>query len=152
MQILWSRPPDKDDMSGKGAELAGGRWNSIGQAMFYTAENRALCTAEIAVHTPLGIVPKNYYLISIEIPQDTDMLEIDVKDLPKNWKTFPHSPITKKVCDQFIAQNNFLIMKVPSAVIHGAYNCLINPTHKNFKKVNIVGSEPFAFDKRLFDK
>ena len=44
------------DLSGKGAEKAGGRWNSKGVAMVYTSASRALCTAEVAVHVPLGIV------------------------------------------------------------------------------------------------
>ena len=54
----------KDDLSGRGAEIAGGRWNNRGRPMLYTAENRALCTAEIAVHTPLGIVPSGLLFYS----------------------------------------------------------------------------------------
>ena len=50
----------KKDLSGKGAEIAGGRWNSKGYAILYTSESRSLCTAEIAVHTPLGNVPADY--------------------------------------------------------------------------------------------
>ncbi len=142
----------KDDISGKGAELAGGRWNSIGKAILYKAENRALCTAELAVHTPLGIVHKDYFLISMDIPNDMDILEISTKELPKNWKTFPHSPMTQNWGDQFVERNEYLVMKVPSAVIQGEYNYLINPNHTDFKKVKIVGMEPFTFDKRLFHK
>ena len=52
-----------NDLSGKGAELAGGRLNSKGLPMLYTSSSRALCTAEIAVHTPLGIVPTDYVII-----------------------------------------------------------------------------------------
>ena len=42
-----------NDLSGLGAEKSGGRWNSKGVAMVYSSESRALCTTEIAVHTPL---------------------------------------------------------------------------------------------------
>ncbi len=59
------------DLSGKGAEKAGGRWNSKGVAMVYTSASRALCTAEVSVHVPLGIVPVDYELVSIEIPDDS---------------------------------------------------------------------------------
>lgn len=69
-----------NDLSGKGAEIAGGRWNSKGSAALYTAQSIALCVTEIAVHIPLGILPRDYRLIHIEIP-DTDFFE--PKRLPK---------------------------------------------------------------------
>lgn len=56
------------DLSEKGAELAGGRWNSKGKAVLYTSQSRALCTAEITVHTPLGNVLKDYEIVEISIP------------------------------------------------------------------------------------
>ena len=83
----------KNDLSGKGAEKSGGRWNSRGSAVIYTCESRALCTAEIAVHTPLGIVPNDYLLLTIEIPDNISIIELKVKDLPKNWRTFPHPSV-----------------------------------------------------------
>lgn len=146
-----SRKKYKDDISGKGAELAGGRWNSTGVALLYTSGNRALCTAEIAVHTPLGITPKDYFLLTLKIPK-TKAEEIHRKDLPKNWATFPHQKFTKKIGNNFVNENKNLILKVPSAVIQGEHNYLINPYHPSFKKVKIIDSEPFKFDMRLFEK
>ena len=146
-----SRKQYKDDLSGKGAEIAGGRWNSIGIALLYTGENRALCTAEIAVHTPLGITPQDYYIITIEIPK-TKIEMVEEDSLMKNWRTFPHQPTTKLYGDDFVKRNESLILRVPSAVIQREYNYLINPKHKKFKEVKILNSEPFRFDRRLFEK
>ena len=131
--------------------LAKREMNSIGVALLYTGENRALCTAEIAVHTPLGITPQDYYLISIELPK-TKIEEIQLVELSKKWKTFPHQQFTKKFGNDFVKRNKALILKVPSAVIQGAFNFLINPSHKKFKTVKIIKIEPFEFDKRLFEK
>ncbi len=39
-----------NDLSGTGAKLVGGRWNSPGVAMLYTSENGALAFAEYWVH------------------------------------------------------------------------------------------------------
>nr|WP_255897437.1 RES family NAD+ phosphorylase [Rufibacter sediminis] len=72
----------KNDLSGRGAEIAGGRWNSKGTALLYTCESRALCTTEIAVHTPLGIVPVDYWLITLEIPDELLLSEVLLSDLP----------------------------------------------------------------------
>jgi RES domain-containing protein len=140
----------KHDLSGKGAEIAGGRWNSKGVPMLYTADSRALCTAEIAVHTPLGIVPKDYFLITIEIPAHTKVLE--VKELPENWKAFPHLHQTQEIGDAFIRDGKYLVMKAPSAVVQGDFNYLINPNHRMAHQVKIIQTEPYSFDERLFRK
>ena len=138
-----------NDLSGKGAELVGGRWNSRGNAMLYTSQSIALCVTEIAVHVPLGILPKDYQLIHIEIP-DEDLLEM--KRLPKDWQSFPHSNSTQMIGDKFLKEHKHLVFKVPSAAVQGEFNFLINPRHKNFNQIKIVKIEGFNFDERLFRK
>lgn len=138
------------DLSGKGAELSGGRWNSKGTAIIYTSGSRALCTAEIAVHTPVGIIPDNYFLVEIELPDDSGIEEVDIFKLSANWNQFPHSHETQEIGDQFIRTNDLLILKVPSAVVQGDFNYLINPLHADFPTVKIKQSESFSFDERLF--
>jgi RES domain-containing protein len=137
------------DLSGKGAEIAGGRWNSKGIAVVYAGASRALCTTEIAVHTPLGNIPDDYQIVSIKIP-DTKIYELQESRLPKGWKAFPHSSATQKIGDQFVQENKFLVMRVPSAVVQGDFNYIINPRHVDFQKVKIVNTQAFNFDKRLF--
>ena len=137
------------DLSGKGAELVGGRWNSRGNAMLYTSQSIALCVTEIAVHVPLGILPKDYQLIHIEIP-DEDLLEM--KRLPKDWQSFPHSNSTQIIGDKFLKEHKHLVFKVPSAAVQGEFNFLINPKHKNFNHIKIVKIENFNFDERLFKR
>ena len=140
------------DLSGKGAEKSGGRWNSKGIAMVYTSESRALCTTEIAVHTPLGNIPLDYEITSIKIPDQMPVKELAKKDIPKDWKLFPHSHSTQEIGDKFINEGKFLVMKVPSVVVQGEFNYLLNPNHKDFKLILIQSAEPFEFDKRLFLK
>ncbi|WP_116789420.1 RES family NAD+ phosphorylase [Flavobacterium psychrotrophum] len=141
-----------NDLSGRGAEKAGGRWNSKGTAMLYGGETRALCTTEIAVHTPLGNIPLDYMLITIELP---DTLSIDIlekSNLPADWKALPHAHATQLIGDAFIAAHKFVALKVPSVVVPGEYNYLLNPSHPDFKTVTVISIEPFDFDERLFIK
>ncbi|OYQ46150.1 RES superfamily protein [Flavobacterium cyanobacteriorum] len=138
------------DLSGKGAEKAGGRWNSKGTAMVYTSETRALCTAEIAVHTPLGNVPLDYVLVTITIPDTVAVKEILPGELPENWRSIPHSHATQLTGDTFAEKQEYAVMKVPSAVVQGEYNYLINPSHPDSRQVTVIHSEPFTFDERLF--
>lgn len=147
-----SREKYKKDLSGKGAEIAGGRWNSKGIAILYTGQNRALCTTEIAVHIPFGIVPVDYCMITIEIPDDSNIEKVDINDLPKKWREFPYDKLTKFIGDHFIQRNESIALKVPSAVVQGEYNYLINPRHIDFDKVKIVKTEKFKFDQRLFKR
>ena len=142
----------KNDLSGKGAEKSGGRWNSKGKAVIYTSESRALCTTEIAVHSPLGIIPTNYWIITIKFPDSIDISQVDPASLPTDWKTFPHPHSTQVIGDEFIDKRKFLVMKVPSAVVPGDFNFLINPAHSLFPEVKITATEPFKFDVRLFKK
>ncbi|WP_181306439.1 RES family NAD+ phosphorylase [Rufibacter sp. XAAS-G3-1] len=142
----------KNDLSGRGAELAGGRWNSKGIALLYTCESRALCTTEIAVHTPLGIVPVDYWLITLEVPDDLLLGEVLVHQLPADWKSFPHPNVTQLIGDAFVQEGRLVGMKVPSAVVHGDHNYLFNPRHPLFGQITLLDTEPFPFDERLFVK
>jgi RES domain-containing protein len=123
MMIVFrlSKEQFAQDLSGKGAELVGGRWNSRGNAMLYTSQSIALCVTEIAVHVPLGILPKDYQLIHIEIPEE-DFLEM--KKLPKDWQSFPHSNSTQMIGDKFLKEHKHLVLKVPSATVQGEFNYL----------------------------
>jgi RES domain-containing protein len=137
------------DLSGKGAELYGGRWNSKGVAMLYTSQSRALAFAEIAIHIPVGIVPKDYFLISVSVPDTATILKLADTNMPPDWRSNPHSNSTQKIGDQFILESTYLILGVPSAVVPGDFNFLINPAHPQMKEVTIANVEPFEFDSRF---
>ncbi|MDR3328547.1 MAG: RES family NAD+ phosphorylase [Prevotellaceae bacterium] len=137
------------DLSGRGAELIGGRWNSKGVPLLYTANSRALCVAEIAVHTPLGIVPSDYCLITLSIPDDS-IAEVLPGELPTTWKALPYMQDTQHVGNSFVKEGGALALKVPSAVVQGEHNYLLNPRHRNASDIKMVHVEPLEFDGRLF--
>lgn len=56
------------DMSGKGAERTGGRWNRLGTPMLYAASSRALACLESVVHVQAGALPLNRYLVELLVP------------------------------------------------------------------------------------
>lgn len=145
-----SKKAYRNDLSGKGAWLAGGRWNSKGTALLYTAESRALCMAEVAVHMPYGIIPEDYYLIAIEISTDS-MLEIKPEVLPGDWAEYPHPASTQQIGDAFVQDGKYLVLKVPSAIVPGDFNYLVNPLHDESYQVKIAAPPvAFTFDRRLF--
>lgn len=141
-----------DDLNGTGAKIAGGRWNSKGVALLYTSDSRALAMAEVAVHLPYAIVPDDFVVISIELPENCSIEEAIANDLPHDWDDFPINNFTRFVGDDFVRKMECLVLKVPSAVVKGDFNYLINPFHKDFHKVKVVSKEPFIFDGRLFKR
>ena len=82
-----------NDLSGHGAELNGGRWNSKGNPALYTAGTRALAVLEVAVHVPFGIIPTEYYMNTIEIPEKSGITQIEISRLQGDWNRKPHFPV-----------------------------------------------------------
>lgn len=145
-----SRKKYSEELSGKGAAMVGGRWNSRGTEIIYTAESRALAMAEVAVHLTLATMPDDFVMVEIEIPDDIQFSEIRKTGLPKNWNAFPYILKSQEVGDDFVKKEEFCLLKVPSAVVPGDHNYLINPKHPYFKKIKISAVEDFPFDARLF--
>lgn len=139
------------DLSGYGAEKTGGRWNSKGRPVLYTAASRALAMVEVAVHVPLGIIPVSYCIASLDIPEKA-IFKLDIKDLPASWNSNPFIKATQLIGDNFLRQAENLVLQVPAASVNGDFNYLINPRHPDFSKVKLKSVDPFEFDVRLFKR
>ncbi len=138
------------DLSGQGAKLYGGRWNSIGTPMLYTSSQISLCALELACNSGGLLGLNNLALTCISISTKASIEKLEIKDLPKNWQTYP-SPIANKIVgDQFIKQQKAIAFAVPSVLVPEAMNYLINPLHPSFDKwVQILWNKPFTFDPRI---
>jgi RES domain-containing protein len=66
-------------LSGKGAAKKGARWNSPGVELIYTAGNRSLAMAEIAVHFTLGTIPNDYMMLIIHVPDNASIKKLTEK-------------------------------------------------------------------------
>ena len=141
----------QNDLSGKGAELFGGRWNPIGTPALYTSAYRSLCILELLVHTPKEIIPPNYIIQTIEIPKklEREIVEFDNATLAKNWDALQHEQWTEQLGRQQFEAGK-LGIKVPSAIIEFEYNIVLNPNHSTFKKIKLVDKIDFKLDMRLF--
>ena len=137
------------DLSGYGAKQFGGRWNSIGTPMLYASSSISLATLEILCHVPMQLMPSNYGIITIEIPDDISIKNLNIKELPINWNTYPAPIKLSKIGNDWIKQNSSLLLKVPSVIVENEYNYLINPLHQDFNKIKIIAESNFDLDKRI---
>lgn len=146
-----SRKKYADDLSGKGAAMFGNRWNSKGIEMLYTAESRALAMAEVVVHLSLASLPDDYMMIEIEIPDSIVVANLMPQQLDSNWNSNPPRSQTQALGDKFIHSKKNCVLKVPSAVVKGDFNYLLNPNHQDIKKIKIIEVTKFPFDERIFN-
>jgi RES domain-containing protein len=136
------------DLSGTGARLYGGRWNSEGKAMLYLASSRALAVLEVLVHLNPLIIPNNFCLAEIEVP-DSSITLLDTALLHHNWQNVSAPGALREIGDAFLKKQEYLLMGVPSAVVPAEYNYVLNPQHPEAKNITVINKVPFNFDERL---
>lgn len=127
-------------MSGEGARLYGGRWNSPGRPLIYAAETAALAVLEVRVHLDLDwdTLPDDYVLVSINIGS---LVPEKIADLPRD---------PRAIGDEWIRSRNTALLRVPSWIVPESYNILINPAHSDASTITQSSIRPFVFDKRLW--
>jgi RES domain-containing protein len=137
----------KDDLSGTGAKLIGGRWNSPGLPALYTSEHASLAALEIIVHVNKPEKFQNLFLLAVELPDSAETAVIDEEKLKKNWQN--EFEYTRFIGNSFLKANGSLLLSVPSVLLPFENNIIINPTHGDFKKLKITYSKPIDFDNRF---
>ena len=137
-----------NDLSGTGTRLFGGRWSNKGKPGLYLASTRALSVLEVLVHLQPLLVPDNFCLAEIEVP-DNSITQIALASLPKNWRNIAPVAEIKKIGDDFLAVNRHLLLQLPSAIVPEEFNYMVNPLHPDMAKVKVIKRVPFSFDERL---
>jgi RES domain-containing protein len=133
---------------GEGARIAGGRWNSKGNRMVYTAEHCSLAVLELLVHLDKSSILPAYSVCPVHF-DETLVERLDRSHLPANWRRSPAPPELSKIGDDWLAAMSSVILEVPSTVIEIENNYLINPRHLDFPSLIIDKPHPFTFDSRL---
>ena len=141
-------PQFSEDISGTGAKLYGGRWNSKGIAALYVSEHISLSVLEMLVHNRFTDFAIELSLMHIFITDTMNIKEVKNNKLKTDWVN--DIDYTRFMGDQFIKAGTHPILKVPSAVIKEEHNFIINPLHVDFKKIKIMQTVSFSTDKRLF--
>jgi RES domain-containing protein len=141
----------KDAFSGEGARLYGGRWNSPGVSVVYTAQSQSLAALELLVHLENSDLLHEY--VVIEARFDAALItRIAKSDLPKDWRASPPPASARAIGDTWIADEPSPVLELPSAVIPAENIFLLNPQHSAFAKIEIGDALDFEFDLRLISR
>ena len=109
-----------------------------------------MAMAEVLVHLSLAFLANDFNMITIVMPEDIALQKLNHFQLPECWNNFPHSKETQYLGDQFILDNKYCVLQVPSCVTKGDYNFLINPHHPDFSRISVFEVVPFPLDSRIF--
>ncbi|MGD0737628.1 MAG: RES family NAD+ phosphorylase [Terracidiphilus sp.] len=134
--------------TGAGCLYVDGRWNHMGTAMVYTATSRALAALEYFVNLDPGESPGELFMAQATVP-DKLIETFDDPQLPANWRELDNLRC-RDLGSSWANSRRSLALHVPSVVVDGDTNLLINPAHADFSKVAVAEAIPFHFDPRMF--
>jgi len=132
---------------GEGARLYGGRWNSPGRAVIYACETYSGAMLEKLVHTG-GRMPRHQVCVVFEAP-DALAVEVLAEEAIEGWRS-QDLRVARLAGDSWLDRGRTAVLKVPSMVFPVEKNVVINPAHRDFRRIRTLGIEPVLWDQRLF--
>ena len=95
-----------------------------------------------------GAVPGSYVLIEAEF--DAAMIErVDPAGLPAHWRESPPPVAAQRIGDAWLAGATSAVLQVASALVPMDWNYLLNPAHRDFRRITIGSATPISLDPRL---
>lgn len=133
--------------SGEGARLYGGRWNSKGVPMVYTAASQSLAVLEMLVQDqPLRA---RYVMIPATIPGNLKIERVSTDELPGDWRRPESRDRLQAMGSGWVRRKSAAVLAVPSAIIPAEFNYLLDPLHPAFARIEIGEPQEFVTDLRL---
>ena len=108
----------------------------------------ALAAIETFVNLEPKFLPKDLFSIEGLIPDELEIARLELKRLPKNWRQSRDESL-QRIGDEWIAAGKTVALLVPSAPIANESNVLLNPAHREFRRVSFEQPMPFQFDPRM---
>ena len=134
--------------TGIGGLYVASRWNHQGTPMVYMATSRALAALEYFVNLDPDESPDELSMAQATVPDEL-VEALDESLLPSDWRELDNLSC-RDLGSAWAKSRRSLALLVPSAVIAGDTNVILNPAHPDFPKVTIAEPIPFHFDSRMF--
>lgn len=134
--------------TGVGGLYAARRWNRLGTPIVYCATSPALAALEFFVNLDPGEAPDELLMVQATFP-DRFIETLDQSLLPSDWRELNNLDC-RDLGSDWAKSSRSLALQVPSVVVEGDSNLLVNPAHADFGKVAVAEAIPFRFDPRMF--
>lgn len=135
-------------LPGEGALRFGGRWNHPGRPAVYLGSSLALASMELLVHLKTADVLGTYRKMPVYIPERL-VMHIREEELPNDWSEAGLHPATQNIGDRWLEGAESAVLQVPSAVVLGETNFVVNPEHSDFRELQAGPVSEFRYDRRL---
>jgi RES domain-containing protein len=117
----------------------------------YVSEHQSTAALEVFANRMPFVIEENYKAFYLEWPDDLTEI-FPAKKLPVNWRVHPPPVEIKEIGDRWVQERRSAVLALPSAISPAETNFLLNPEHRDFKRIRIVPPIDFDFDPRLIDR
>lgn len=135
---------------GEGARRHGGRWNERGTSVVYLGGSLSLAALEIFVHLTAEDARLAFVAIQVDVPDTVSIRELDPNQLPDNWREEPPPDACKAVGTVWVTSGDTAVFRVPSVIVPSEHNYLLNPRHRDARRLRHHSPQPFGFDDRMW--
>jgi RES domain-containing protein len=137
--------------SGEGAWRYGGRWNSRNIRVIYASEHQSTAALEVFVHNKPFNPNEKYKAFRLEWA-DSLTERFPAEKLPANWRVLPAPVETREIGDRWVQERRSAVLALPSVISPADTNFLLNPEHRDFKRIRIAPPVDYDFDPRLLNR
>ncbi len=135
-------------LTGEGARRYSGRWNEASVAMVYCATSPALAAMEFFVHLDPSVAPDDLVMVQLELPAELTVERVAADSLPRDWRS--HDSASAEIGSNWARSGRSVALEVPSVVVEGDWNVLLNPLHAQFRAIKMVRQTAWHYDSRMF--
>ena len=102
---------------GEGAFRYGGRWNTGGTRIIYTAGSLSLAALEMLVYLGADDILQAYSFICAEVPKNLILQIEEYCELPSNWHISPAPLSIQQIGDAWAKEGISAVLEVPTTIV-----------------------------------
>ncbi|MGD0914232.1 MAG: RES family NAD+ phosphorylase [Terracidiphilus sp.] len=156
MKSLW-RVSNHCDLDGLGGEKSDGRWHTAarGKRIVYLSESPAGALLESLANLKgnPALFPEKYQLLEVGVPDDVyASMVYPTGASPASrafYKTLAQS-LSRKKGDNWLRSNVSALAGVPSFPSPYSLNILLNPKHRDGRRITVEACRRIKYDRRQF--
>src|SRR5438093_12142434 len=114
-------------------------------------KNQSSAVLDVIVINKSFRTNEKYAAFRLEWP-DSVVERFPAEKLPTNWRVHPPPIETKEIGDNWVKQRRSAVLALPSVISPADTNFLLNPEHRDFKRIRIAPPADYEFDSRLLNR
>lgn len=87
-------------------------------------------------------------MLSADVPENL-VRTLEITSLAAGWNALGDLGVAQRIGDAWYDEQVSVALRVPSVILKGQLNVLLNPEHPDWAGVALGEPEPFVFDPRL---